>query len=116
MRASFTSVLLLAALGRAEAAPPNAAGDIKVDVVISIGSKDKCEVARPGATSHSTTCAGLVAYLTNVLRLPKGSMFDVTPLPGVEASDIEQVVDALEAAGYRVPKVGFITKPDGHDH
>lgn len=92
---------------------------MKADVlVIFNGPENTCEVVLGGGAPTSLLFTDVVGYLVNDLKLPTGTLFDITTVPDVKIREYEYVLAALKAAGYRLTPgihVGFLTEPKRHD-
>jgi hypothetical protein len=72
------------------------------------------------SVTKAMPCSQVVLYLSNELKLPKGSSFDWRTITDVDEHEYTQTLKALTEAGYLGTPgthVNFITEPhSGHDH
>lgn len=103
--ASTAVFIFLAGCGRSANPPGTAppAGASKPDVTVTFdGKRGKCVVALPSeAHGSSISCADVVPFVKDELRLPSGSVYDIRKIPDVDEAEIARVRADLNGAGYR---------------
>jgi len=103
--ASTALFIFLTACGRSAnapgAAPPPAASRPDVTVTFD-GKRRKCVVALPSeAHGSSISCADVVPFVKDELRLPSGAAYDIRKIPDVDEAEVTRVRADLNGAGYR---------------
>jgi hypothetical protein len=103
--ASTAVLILLTGCGRSAgipgAIPPPVASRPDVTVTFD-GKRRKCVVALPSEAHGSTiSCADVVPFVKDELRLPSGSVYDIRKIPDVDEAEVTKVRADLNGAGYR---------------
>ena len=60
-------------------------------------------------------CREVLAYLRHEQRVPVTDRFDVNTIPNVDVAEYEEVMSAVQSAGYKLTAgvhVGFLTEPE----
>jgi hypothetical protein len=103
--ASTAVFIFLSGCGRSANTPGAVAPSIasRPDVTVTFdGKRRKCVVALPSeAQGSSISCADVVPFVKDELRLPSGSFYDIRKIPDVDEAEIARVRADLSGAGYR---------------
>jgi hypothetical protein len=102
--------VLLAGCGRSANTPGAASAPIAgaPDAIVTLDAgRHACLVALRSEPHGSTIpCGDLVPFLRDELRLPSGSFCDLRSIGEVDKAEMTRVEASLDAAGYRLYKIG----------
>jgi hypothetical protein len=75
----------------------------RADVMITLdGKRHACLVALyKEAQGNAISCADLIPFLQEQLRLPSGSVYDIQAVAGGDEAEMATVAASLKRAGYR---------------
>jgi hypothetical protein len=103
--ASTAAFILLTSCGQSAKGPaPGAApAASRAQVTVTFdGKRRKCVVALPSeAQGSSISCADVVSFVRDELRVPAGAMYDIRKIPDVDDTEVARVSADLNSAGYR---------------
>jgi hypothetical protein len=93
-------------------APAAASAASRPDVIVTFdGKRRKCVVALSSeAQGSSISCADVVSFVREELRVPSGAIYDIRKISDVDETEVAKVSADLNGAGYR-----FIGA-SGNDH
>jgi hypothetical protein len=97
-------LMLLAGCGSSNSAPaPAPAIAAKPDAIVTFdGVRHTCVVALSGEAQGSmVSCADLIPFMRDELRLAKGAVYDTRTIGTPDAAEVAKTSQNLKDAGYR---------------